>query len=197
MPHHYQKYKICVSGAAETDFCTPEAIALAKEIGREIVRQGAVLVTGATNGMPYWAAIGAKEESGLSIGLSPAASEEAHVKSYHLPIDYFDIIIYTGFDYSGRNLLLTRAADAVIIICGRIGTLNEFTIAYEDKKPLGVLTGTGGMSDMVKGIVEKSYRDRGSSGIIFDSDPKTLLDKVANMIEKNRKLHHIPTSART
>ena len=92
---------------------------------------------------------------------------------------------------------MTRAADAVIIICGRIGTLNEFTIAYEDKKPLGVLTGTGGMSDMVKGIVEKSYRDRGSSGIIFDSDPKSLLDKVANMIEKNRKLHHIPTSART
>ncbi|KKR47039.1 MAG: hypothetical protein A3A97_04165 [Candidatus Terrybacteria bacterium RIFCSPLOWO2_01_FULL_40_23] len=185
MPHHYQKYKICVSGAAETDFCTPEAIALAKEIGREIVRQGAVLVTGATNGMPYWAAIGAKEEGGLSIGLSPAASEEAHVKSYHLPIDYFDIIIYTGFDYSGRNLLLTRAADAVIIICGRMGTLNEFTIAFEDKKAIGVMVGSGGLTEIIKDLVAKTHR--GSGDIIYDSNPKRLIEKVIKKVEEQKK----------
>src|SRR3989338_4933008 len=174
-PRHYLKLKICVSGAAETGHCAPDTYEKAERLGKAVAESGFVLVTGATVGVPYWAAKGAKEASGMVIGISPAASEAAHLKTYHLPIDYHDLIIYTGFDYSGRNLLLTRAADAVIIICGRIGTLNEFTIAYEDKKPLGVLTGTGGMSDMVKGIVEKSYRDRGSSGIIFDSDPKSLL----------------------
>ncbi len=180
----YLKYKICVSGAAETDCCAPGALEKAKEVGREIVRHNGVLVTGATTGIPYWAAIGAKEEGGISIGLSPAASEEAHVKSYKLPVDYFDMIIYTGFEYAGRNLLLTRSSDAVIVICGRMGTLNEFTIAFEDKKPIGVLTETGGMSDFIDDIVEKAKRGPGK--IIYDSDPKTLVEKLIEMVEKEK-----------
>ena len=96
---------------------------------------------------PVCRAKGAKLAGGIVIGLSPAESKAAHIGTYHLPLDYHDLIIYTGFGYSGRNLLLTRSADAVITIYGRIGTLNEFTIAFEDKKPQGVLTGTGGTSD--------------------------------------------------
>ena len=134
----YLKYKICVSGAAETELCSEDTLELAKEVGREIVRQNGIVVTGATTGIPYFAAIGAKEEGGISLGISPAASEIAHVKSYKLPIDYYDLIIYTGFEYSGRNLLLIRSSDAVINVCGRIGTLNEFTIAFEDKKVIGL-----------------------------------------------------------
>ena len=68
------KFKICVSGAAESSHCGAQTLALAEEVGREIVRQGAVLVTGATSGVPYWAAKGAKAEGGISVGLSPAAS---------------------------------------------------------------------------------------------------------------------------
>ncbi len=180
----YLKYKICVSGAAETGHCAEGSLEKAKELGKEIVRQGGVLVTGATSGVPYWAAIGAKEEGGISIGLSPAASEKAHVKSYKLPTDYFDLIIYTGFEYAGRNLLLTRSSDAVIIVCGRMGTLNEFTIAYEDHKPIGVLTGTGGMADMIKEIVEKSHRK--DTKIIYDSDPKTLVEKLIELVQKEK-----------
>src|SRR4030067_2863202 len=133
------KYTICVSGAGGGPGVTQAAMEKAKEIGREIVRHGCVLVTGATTGIPYAAAQGAKELGGISIGLSPASSERDHIRHYHLPTKYFDLIIYTGFDYSGRNLLLTRASDAVIVINGRIGTLNEFTIAFEDRKPIGVL----------------------------------------------------------
>jgi len=180
----YLKYKICVSGAAETECCAPDALEKAKELGREIVRQNGVLVTGATTGVPYWAAIGAKEEGGISIGLSPAASEKAHVRTYHLPVDYFDVIIYTGFEYAGRNLLLTRASDAVIIVCGRIGTLNEFTIAFEDQKPIGVLTGTGGEADQLKDIVAKG--NRGPGKIVYDQDPKILVEKVIDLIEKEK-----------
>lgn len=180
----YLKYKICVSGAAETDHCAEGALEKAKELGKEIVRQGGVLVTGATSGIPYWAAIGAKEEGGISIGLSPAASEKAHVKTYKLPTDYFDLIIYTGFEYAGRNLLLTRSSDAVIVVCGRMGTLNEFTIAYEDHKPIGVLTGTGGLADMVEEIVAKSHRR--DAKIIYDSDPKRLVEKLIELVKKEK-----------
>jgi len=182
---YHLKYKICVSGSAVTNGMSPDAVEKAEEMGRLIAEKGMILVTGATTGIPYWAAKGAKEAGGIVIGLSPAASKAAHVKSYRLPVDYHDLIVYTGFDYSGRNLLLTRAADAVITISGRIGTLNEFTIAFEDQKPQGVLTGTGGMSDMLKDILEKSHRGMGKT--VFEPDPKKLLDKIITLIEEEEK----------
>lgn len=182
--HYIQKYKICVSGAAETDHCAPDALEKAKELGREVVRQGAILTTGATTGIPYWAAIGAKEEGGISIGLSPAYSEREHKEVYKLPVDYFDMIVYTGFGYPGRNLMLTRASDAIVIACGRMGTLNEFSIAFEDKKPVGVLTGTGGMADMVEEIVKRSHRE---GIVVYDDDPKKLIARMIECIKECRK----------
>lgn len=175
------EYVICVSGAAETSCCTPSAMEQTKELGRQIVRQGGVIVTGATTGVPLWAAQGAKEENGYSVGMSPANSKIEHVKKYKLPTEEFDIIIYTGFGYSGRNLLLTRSADAVIISCGRLGTLNEFTIAFEDKKPIGVLTDTGGTADQIKEIVAKG--NRGPGKIVYSSDPKKLVEEVLKLVE--------------
>jgi len=177
-------YKIAVSGAAETGHCSPGVLELAKDVGREIVKQGGIVITGATSGIPYWAAIGAKEAAGMVIGLSPAASEIAHIKSYKLPTDYHDLIIYTGFDYAGRNLLLTRSADAVITVCGRMGTLNEFTIAFEDKKPIGVLIGSGGTADMVRDIVKKSHRGMGK--IVYNSNPRQLVKKLLKLVDEEK-----------
>lgn len=187
-PRHHLKYKICVSGAAETGHCAVDALEKAEQLGREIAKAGMVLLTGATTGIPYWAAKGAKEEGGIVIGLSPAASEAAHLKTYRLPTDYHDLIVYTGFEYSGRNLLLTRSADAVITVCGRMGTLNEFTIAFEDQKPIGVFEGTGGMADEIRGIVAKAHRGPGK--IIFSSDPKELIKKLSELIHKEKEKNH-------
>ena len=182
--HIHLKYKICVSGAAETGHCAPDALEKAKILGEEIVKSGAVLVNGATTGFPMWAAIGAKEAGGFTIGLSPASSEKEHIEAFKLPIDYMDIIIYTGFGYSGRNLLLTRASDAVIVGCGRWGTINEFTIALEDGKPIGVLDGSGGSTDVIKDIITKS--ERGPGNIVYNSDPKKLVGKVIELIKKEK-----------
>ena len=179
------KYKICVSGAAETGHCAKDALEKAELLGQEIAKAGMILVTGATTGTPYWSAKGAKEAGGTVIGLSPAVSKAAHIKSYRLPVDYHDMIIFTGFDYSGRNLLLTRAADAVITVCGRMGTLNEFTISFEDNKPMGVLEGTGGIADEVRDIVAKAHRGPGK--IAFESDPRKLLQLVVELIDKENK----------
>ena len=184
-PHeHHNKLKICISGAAETGHCAPDALEKTKALGRVIIESGAVLVTGATTGAPYWGAIGAKDAGGFVIGVSPASSELEHVKKYKLPLDYHDIMIYTGFGYAGRNLLLTRAADAVIITCGRMGTLNEFTIAFEDDKIIGVLTGTGGLADELEQIIEWAHRGKGH--VVFDPDPKTLVQKVIELVQKQK-----------
>lgn len=180
----YLKYKICVSGAAETQYCQAGALESAKEVGRQIIKQNGILVTGATSGIPYWSAIGAKEAKGVVIGFSPAASEKGHIKKYRLPTDYHDVVVYTGFGYSGRNLILTRASDAVVTICGRMGTLNEFTIAFEDNKPIGVLIGSGGTADSIKEIVEKSHRGPGK--VIYHSDPKILVEELIKLVKKEK-----------
>ncbi len=180
--HHHTKLKFCISGAAETEHCAPDALEKTKALGRAVAKSGAVLVTGATTGAPYWGAIGAKEAGGFVIGISPASSEREHIKKYKLPTDNHDIIIYTGFGYSGRNLLLTRASDGVLVSCGRMGTLNEFTIAFEDEKPIGVLAGTGGMADELPELLEKAHRGKGK--VIFESDPQILIAKLTKMIQK-------------
>lgn len=183
-PHIHLKLKICISGAADTGHCAPDALEKTKELARQVVLHNGVLVTGATTGAPYWGAIGAKEAGGFVIGISPASSELEHVKKYKLPLDYHDVIIYTGFGYSGRNLLLTRSSDAILISCGRMGTLNEFTIGFEDEKVIGVLTETGGVADELKDILQKAHRGMGK--VIFDSDPKTLVEKVVDMVNKEK-----------
>jgi ATP-dependent exoDNAse (exonuclease V) beta subunit len=72
-----------------------------------------------------------------------------------------DWIIYTGFGYPGRDLLITRSSDAVICGCGRIGTIHEFTVAFEDGKPIGVLTSDDWETDeIIKTMMQsKSWKE--------------------------------------
>lgn len=183
--HQHFKLKICVSGAADTSHCEDDAMERGKELGREVARQGAILVTGATTGFPIWAAMGAKEVGGTSIGLSPASTEKEHVEVYKLPLDFLDIIIYTGFGYSGRNLLLTRSSDGVIVGCGRIGTINEFTIAFEDHKPLGVLRGPWETDEVIDNMLEKSNR-RSEGKVVWSENPKELVSSLIETIEADK-----------
>jgi uncharacterized protein (TIGR00725 family) len=175
------QYKIAVSGSA-TDNCAPGAFKKAYEIGRQIALHNCVLVTGATIGVPQWSTRGAKAAGGISIGLSPAISRQAHVKTYRLPTKYMDLIIYTGFDYSGRNMLMTRSADGVIVVCGRIGTLNEFTSAFEEKRVVGILTETGGVSAEIQKIL--TIAKRGQKYIVFHNDPKKLVEMVIKKLRE-------------
>ncbi len=176
-----EAYKICVSGAAAGPLLKT-AGPKAYELGKHIALEGAILVTGATTGLPYEAARGNFEHGGLCIGFSPAATSLAHIKSYKLPCKYHDVIVYTGFDYAGRNLILTRAADAVITIGGRMGTLNEFTIAFEDKKLIGVLLDSGGIADEIQHLLHTAHKSI-KSHLIFDTDPATLVHKVIETLK--------------
>ena len=177
--------KICVSGAAETGYCGLDAFEKAKELGREIAKQGAIITTGATTGFPLYAAMGAKDECGFSIGFSPAANEREHLETYKLPMDYMDVIVYTGFGYSGRDLLLVRSSDAVVVGCGRIGTLNEFSVAFEDHRPIGILEGTWETDEIFRRIIETAHRP--NNRIVYDSDPKALVERLLEMATQDKE----------
>lgn len=182
--HGHQQIKICVSGAADTGHCGVDALEKAKELGREIARQGAVLITGATTGFPLWVAMGVKELGGTSIGFSPASTESEHVNVYKLPLDYMDLIVYTGFGYPGRDLLLTRSADAVICGCGRIGTIHEFTIAFEDGKVIGIYKGPWEMGDQLEDILAKSHRP--NHNVIIGDDASKMVSDVIELVKEKK-----------
>jgi hypothetical protein len=179
------RYNIVVSGAAQVNHCCQGIEEISRQVGKEVARQKCVLVTGATTGVPYFAAQGCKEAGGFNIGFSPATSEGAHLKTYKLPIDAFDLMIYTGADYVGRDTIMTKSADAVIIICGRMGTLHEFATACEIQKPVGILEGTGGTADKIKLIATGPYR--GVRKIIYEKNPKELVRKILKAIEIEKK----------
>ncbi len=183
------KYNICVSGAAKGDGVALSK-GLAKAVGVQIVQQGHVVLTGATSGLPYHAAKAAHDQDNnyvTSLGFSPATSRIEHVNKYKLPVDAFGSIVYTGFGYMGRDVLLVRSSDALVMVGGRLGTLNELMIALEEKTPVGVLVGSGGMTDAVETVLKAAKRNR--SGIIFDDDPATLVSRLTQMVDhRYRKL---------
>lgn len=184
LPDGYGVVKIGVSGAAETGYCGLDAFEKAKELGREIARAGAIITTGATTGFPMYAALGAKDECGFSIGFSPAATEREHVETYKLPLDYMDVVMYTGFGYAGRDLLFVRSSDAMVIGCGRIGTFNEFSVAFEDRRPIGILEGTWNTDEILRDMIRSAHRP--NPYIIFDADPKAIVERLIEMVLKER-----------
>lgn len=185
LPDGYGIAKICVSGAAETGSCGLGAYEKAKELGREVARQGAIITTGATTGFPMYAAMGAKDECGFSIGFSPAANRREHEETYRLPTDFMDVVVYTGFGYSGRDLLLVRSSDAIVIGCGRVGTINEFAVAFEDHRPIGILEGDWKTDEVIRTIIKEAHRP--SERVIYDSDPKAIVERLIEMVRKDRE----------
>lgn len=177
-------YKICVSGSAEGQ--SEKAMKMAMEVGREIAREGHILVTGATKGVPFAAARGAKKEGGTVVGFSPAGSEKEHLQLYRLPHSkWFDYVVYSKAGYTGRNLLMVRSCDATIVICGRIGTLNEFTCAFEENEIAGVLTGSGGVADEIERILVAA--NKGRRKVFFEGDPKKIVAEAVSRIGKENE----------
>ena len=178
------QFKLCVSGAAETGHCGIDAYDKGIELGKQIAQQGGIIVTGATTGFPMWAAMGAKQAGGFSLGFSPANTEKEHVETFKLPLEYMDVIVYTGFGFPGRDLILTRSSDAVLFGCGRIGTIHEFTIAFEDHKPIGILEADWETDDVLKNIIENGHRP--NPKIVFDTDPKALVERIVELVKKDK-----------
>jgi uncharacterized protein (TIGR00725 family) len=174
-------YQICVSGAAKGTTVT-HAHKLAEAAGRRIAERGHITLTGATTGLPDYAAGAARKAGGISIGFSPATTRREHINSYRLPTKNYDSIVCTGFDYTGRDLLLVRSADAVITIGGRIGTLQEFAVAFEEKTPIGIVTGSGGITETIKDVLKAAKRHRHS--VLFSDDPAWLVDELIKLIDK-------------
>lgn len=179
------RYSICVSGAAAGS-TVKTSHHLATQLGKSIAEAGHILTTGATVGLPYFAAHAAKAAGGTSIGFSPASSLREHLRKYRLPHDVFDFINFTGMNYVGRDLYLVQSSDAVITVGGRFGSLHEFTSALEAHMPCGVLLGSGGTADLIPDLMKKLQAPAGDL-VVYDTDPKKLVDKIIAVLDKEYK----------
>lgn len=178
------RYQICVSGAARGKSVTAGKD-LAFELGGCIARAGHILLTGATVGLPYEAARGAKTAGGQSIGLSPAATRYEHIRKYRLPTDMFDVVLFTGLNYVGRDTLLVNCSEAVVSIGGRMGTTHEFTVAIETGKPVGILEGAGGTSTLFDELLELAGHNE--EQLIRDADPQVVLERIVDVLDSRYK----------
>ena len=182
------RYQICVSGAAAGETVTG-AHDLAFALGAEIAKAGKTLLTGATVGLPHYAAMGFMEvkaskkgAKGSSIGFSPASSFREHVATYRLPTVEFDYINFTGMEYVGRDVHLVRSSDAIITVGGRMGSLHELSTALESRKVCGVLLGSGGLADYTATLLQH-IEAPGGKDVIYDTDPARLVAKVVAALD--------------
>lgn len=172
------KVKVGIMGSADDALEDATAAKLgeqAEQLGRALAARGCVALTGATTGLPHIVGATAHAAGALHVGVSPAENEKEHVGVYGLPLEGCGLHIYTGFGLKGRNVVLVRSSDIVIIIRGSMGALNEFTIAHDEGKIIGLLTGTGGVADAVEDLM-KTLPKQTRSCVLRAHAPDKLLD---------------------
>lgn len=154
-----------------------ELIQQCRSLGRAIAEQGCCVLTGACPGMPHEVVLGTKQAGGHSMGISPAVHLKEHIQTFTSPYKEYDVMIYTGLGLMGRELINIRSSDIIVVVGGRCGTLGEFAIAYEEGKLIGVLTGTGGITDVLPQLVDSLGKKTGSE-VMYDSNPQQLITRL-------------------
>lgn len=172
------RIKVGVMGSAAPDSARLDTgrlvVEKAERLAHAIAGRDVVLFTGATTGLVYVVGKTAREAGCFHVGISPGTNEREHVDLYKLPMDACDVIVYTGFGLKGRNVVLVRSCDVVLFVAGAMGSLNEFTIAHDEGKVIGCLTGTGGVADEVDYLLQK-FGKRATARVFQNEDPEKLL----------------------
>jgi len=156
----------------------------AEVIGALLAKNYCEVFTGAGLGYPLAAAKGAMESGADVTGISPAINEDEHKEEYGFSVDCFSRIEYTGKGIPERNYDLIQKVDAVIMIGGKIGTLNEFTLAYHKGKVIGILEGSTGIVNLMHEIATVCDKNGEKENIIYSESPEELVSKVLERLLK-------------
>ena len=158
-----------------------------EHLGEIIAERGHTLVTGACDGSPYTVSSSAYKRGAKVIAFSPGRNLDEHKNRFGFPTDSvsefrfipsdFQFVDVRGACLKLRNVYWVTFADVVIIVRGKTGTLNEFTIAYDLGKVIGVLKGSGGVSDSIPQLVEMLQKPSGSV-FVYSEDPVELVDRL-------------------
>ena len=151
------------------------------ELGAKLAKRKCIVLAGSCGGIGSIVSKTAKEKGSFTIGISPYQSRQEHKEKHGDESECFNSFIYTGSGFKGRNVILVNSADAVIAICGQVGTLNELTIAYDIGRPIGLLTKTGGIADTFENVL-KLINTNKKTPIVQNQNPSELVDAVIQML---------------
>ena len=182
------RIKVGVMGSAASESARLETgntlVGRAERLAQAIAGKDVVLLTGATTGIVYVVGKTAHDAGTFHIGISPASNAREHSELYKLPTDACDALIYTGFGLKGRNVVLVRSCEVVLFIAGAMGSLNEFTIAHDEGKVIGCLTGTGGVADQSEYLLQH-FGKRTTAQVFHNDDPEKLVTDCLDALKKS------------
>ncbi len=124
MPENKKRFIAVIGGSQPTS----KEAKVAEQVGRELAKQGVILVCGGLGGVMEAACKGASSEGGMTIGILPGDSRQA-------ANSYVQIPIATSLGYA-RNAAMVKSAQAVIAIGGSYGTLTEIGYALQSGIPV-------------------------------------------------------------
>lgn len=150
-----------------------EAFEGAKSLGRTIARSGGTLLIPAQSGIPLWAAMGAKEEGGVVVGISPASSQKEHEHILRLPRTYMDTVIYAGDDARAQQMI-AQSAKTIVACAGPLDRLEALSEAQKQGSSVGLLKGSW------HDATEMDFHT--TAHLHADSDPERLLRKLFNAV---------------
>ena len=147
---------------------TDKELLMAKEVGSLLAKAGGIVVTGGKGGIMEYAARGAKENGGTTIGVITGPRGASN--------KWTDVEIITGSKIAGLDeVFIPLMCDAVIVIGGGAGTLQEISVCYRNKVPIIVMENTFGWA---KQILKEKYLDsRKTVKIISAKNPKDAVEK--------------------
>ena len=158
------------------EHCSDDVRGLAFEIGKEVAKHGAILMSGGLNGVMEASCRGAKEENGQTVCIIPKDDMGQANK-------FCDIVIPTGIGFA-RDFITAHSADAVIVVGGGVGTLIEVCVAYLDTKPIVALRGSGGTADK---IADTYLDDRERVRIYGADNPHDAVEKAISLIRNDKE----------
>ncbi len=151
------------------------------ELGSELAKRKCIVLAGSCGGIGSIVSKAAKEKGSFTIGISPYQSRQEHMEKRGDENECFSSFIYTGSGFKGRNVILVNSADAVVAICGQVGTLNELTIAYDIGRPIGLLTNTGGIADTFEDVLRLIKMDK-EKPVVQSQNPTELVDRLISTL---------------
>ena len=175
-------YQIAVFGSGNPD-TDKGLLKIAEEVGSNIAEKGHTLISGMAKGISVYAAKGAKDVGGNTVGISPSTNR-MEMGNYNVSAKYIDTVIHTGMGDRGRNLISARACDGLIVINGSFGVLNEITVAVGENKPIVIIKNSGGVADIVKDIFKKL--DPGYKWISYVNNHLDAVGKLEQLIEAQK-----------
>lgn len=156
------------------DHCPEIVYQAAYQVGLEVAKHRAVLITGGLGGVMEAASRGAKDGDGFVIGIIPQDDKGA-------ANEFCDAVIATGIGFA-RDFLTAYSADAIIVVGGGAGTMIEMAAAYQKQIPIIALKGTGGMADR---LVDTFIDDRRIERILGETTPQKAVETAFALIESN------------